>query len=267
MKFAIIGCGNMSSALMNKVAMAYPGASFLTYSPSGITAKKLAESINGHSVENISDLCDCDFYLIGCKPQQAPELARNCDGILKNKKVISILAGTSIETLKKLFETDMVMRLMPNTPSLLGLGTILSCHSDEFSSDDKELMQKMFSHCGEFVQLKNEIELDELTVFSGSGPAYIFQLAKIYQQEIMKLGYDEAFSRTLIDQLFVGSSRLMQHEQSMTYTEQIEKVTSKAGVTIEAIEVLRQSSLEDIIHESLKAALIRTVELRDGRGE
>lgn len=267
MKFAIIGCGNMSSALMSKVAMAYPEDSFLTYSPSGVTARKLAGSINGRFVENLSDLSDCDFYLIGCKPQQAADLAKSCDGILKNKKILSILTGTSIETLKKLFETDMVVRLMPNTPSLLGLGTILSCHSNEFLSDDKELIQKMFSHCGEFIPLKNEKELDELTVFSGSGPAYIFQLAKIYQQEVIKLGYDEAFSRRLIDQLFVGSSKLMQHEQSMTYAEQIGKVTSKAGVTIEAIEVLRNSSLEDIIHKSLKAALIRTSELKDDRGE
>lgn len=263
MKIAIIGCGNMARALLTKVSCYSSEDQFYTYSPSGLSAKTLAQKINGTQVDSLAKLVDCDFFLIACKPQQVEALAHESKGLFKNKKIISILAGTPIKRLEKLFQTKHILRLMPNTPTALGAGIVLACCSNEFSVIDLEEMEKRFLKCGEFINLGTEKELDELTVFAGSGPAYIFFLAKTYQDELIKLGYSDALARKIIDQLFVGSSLLIQQEKEFSYQQQIDKVTSKAGVTIEAINVLKDSSMNTIIHNSLEAALKRTNELRD----
>ena len=93
MKIGIIGCGNMATALMTKIAASSNDYEFYTYSPSGVSAKKLANSIDGIQALELNDLAFCDLFLIACKPQQVSDLATNCNAMLKGKKIISILAG------------------------------------------------------------------------------------------------------------------------------------------------------------------------------
>lgn len=243
----------MASALVK--AMPRDQVRFLTYTPSKTRAVKLAEDIGGTAVESLDELKDADYFLLGFKPQQLDDFIKEAGSLLEGKNIISILTAISTAILCKRFKTNKVLRLMPNTPSLIGEGVLLSHHTNEFES--LSLIVDLYQNCGKVAEVTEE-QLDELTVFTGSGPAYLFVFAREYVRLLEAKGYDSKLSRDLMNQLFVGASKLMQNEDK-DLDQMISEVTSKGGVTIEAVKVLE--SLTDTIAESIAQASRRNEEL------
>lgn len=257
MKIAVVGCGNMARALILSMAEADSALEFLTYTPSEIKAKLLAEDIGGTFCKNLSDLKNCDIWFIACKPQQVRELAAKISIYTANKKIISILASTKIKVLKDLFKTNHILRVMPNTPSVLGMGISLLSFSEELI--DKKRLESLFKSCGD-TYIVSEKELDELTAFTGSGPALIFFFAKMLQDQVIALGYSEIMARQLLNKLFEGSSALMANSPD-TLSELVDKVTSEGGVTIEGIRELEKQNFSSTLFDSIRSIQNRGVEL------
>ncbi len=261
----IIGCGNMGSAIIKGYYNKNNQMKFLTYDHTYDNAKKLADEVNGQVASTLGEISQADSIVIACKPQQlntlVSDLAKaNCD--LSQKHIISILAATPITTLQQKLKASRVTRVMPNTPAMIGMGMSLVLHAAEVQQAEKELVNDFFSACGEVAQIPNEILFDQVTTVSGSGPAYVYLFAQTMAEKLVQWGVDAEQAKNIAIQLFRGSSELMHDQKDLSLDELIGKVTSKGGVTIEAVKSYRGNHLDQLTAKALDAAYERSEEIK-----
>lgn len=260
----VIGCGNMASAIVKGIHSKLPQEKFLTYTPSFTRAETLAQAVKGSAVRELAELKDCEVLIIGCKPQQFEELASNLKGVInfQEKYVISIMAAVPVDSIKTKLGVRMVTRIMPNTPALLGEGVSLAFHSEAVSQEWRNKCQEYFSACSKVHLLESEELFDQVTTVTGSGPAYVFYFAKTLADNLKAWGVEENEARSMVTQLFKGASQLMEGSPDKSLGTLIDEVTSKGGVTIEAVKVYQDNKLDGISTEALGAAVKRSHELK-----
>ncbi len=258
MKIAVLGCGNMASALIIPMKGM---ADFYTYTPSGEKAKKLAELVDGIFVSKLSELPPCDLYMVGCKPQQFADLAKSLQHVdFSSSTILSIMAGVTASTMSEAFKCKSVIRTMPNTPSMVGEGVLALYATSETKPAVVSDVVRLFESGASVYQFSEEDQIDIITPFSGCGPAYLFELGRILQTKMERMGIDSSIAKEMISKTFLGASTMM--DQSLdTFTQLRENVTSKKGVTFEALEVFRKSGLEEIASNAIDAAYKRSKEL------
>lgn len=253
----------MARAMVTQVHKLNNDIMFYTYTPGLKRAVALAQDTNGQAVSKLLEMPDCDLYLIACKPQQLNDLSDSLNGLLKDKNIFSVLAATQISTLVEKLGSANIVRVMPNTPSEIGLGVSLFISNKDAGTEVTTFTKEFLESCGEVIKVNTEKELDELTVFSGCGPAYLYRFALAYEKKIISMGYDASLARKLIEQTFLGSAQLMKNSDEDIST-LIGNVTSKAGVTIEAVNILDSNNIDQVVSESIEAALKRTDEIAKG---
>ena len=261
MKIGIFGCGNMGSALILGMKNYFPDAEFFLFTPSKLKARDLAVAVQGTCVELCSDMpLDLDWYLLAFKPQSLEEFYFNFPF---NAKIISILAGTKIEKLIAKFHTKKIARLMPNTPSAIGLGANLLYLNSHFNQIERDEINSLLSATGKIFAMQTEEDLDLSTAFSGSGPALIFELARIFEEELTRMTEGRVASKEIVSQTFFGSTSLMNSPKNKdtSFSELKAQVTSKKGVTFEALVVMKNKNIQEIFSSAFEAAYKRTVEL------
>lgn len=261
---AVIGCGNMATAIVKGFFDKNRDVNFLTFTPSYTRAEVLAHEVNGRAVKELSELNEASTILLACKPQQLNSLAENINNSslnIQGKHIISILAATPIETIKKKLGVSRVTRVMPNTPALIGKGMSLVIHGEEVVAKEKELVEEFFSSCGEIAQMPSETVFDQVTTVSGSGPAYVFLFAQTMVTKLISWGLSEEKAKEIVIQLFRGSSELMADQKELSLDKLIANVTSKGGVTIEAVNSYKDSEIESMTSAALDAAYLRSKEI------
>ena len=265
----IIGCGNMASAIVKGINQVYPDIKFLCFDPRLEASEKLASEVGGKAVETLAGLSEADSILIGCKPQHFSQLVEDLDGKfdLSSKHYISIMAAMPMETIKKALGADRVTRVMPNTPMMYNEGVCLLLNSDAVSEKEEQFLMKCFSSVSKVHLMKDEETFDQVTTVSGSGPAYVFQFAKTMADKLELWGTEPKEARDIVEQLFIGASKLMSKRHDITLDELIDQVTSKGGVTIEAVKVYRENNLTKISSDALDAAFKRSQELTNELGK
>ncbi len=251
----------MAQAIIEGMYKEKAELSYTLYTPSNTRAITLAKNVSGTHLESLEKVPSSDFYMISCKPQQLSDLAKEIKGKLNpDAVVISILAGTTTDTLKSLLGVEKVLRVMPNTPSLVGAGVNAFYFSAAVSKEEREFLTKTFESFSKVFTFEAEKEIDIITGFSGSGPAYIFEFSRILVEKMISMGIDKEIATEMIKWTFYGSSKL-QLESSDSSEELRNKVTSKKGVTFEALEVFKGAGFEKIVDQALDAAYNRSVEL------
>jgi pyrroline-5-carboxylate reductase len=259
MKIGFFGCGNMGQALATGFNKSYPGVEQYFFTPTKSKARDLAIKLDGHFVEFSVDMPnDLDWYILAFKPQSLTDFKYLFNS---NSKVLSILAGTAIETLEKKFQISHVARLMPNTPSSIGLGANLF-----YAHFDSEDIKKLLGALGKVFTMKSEKEMDMITAFSGSGPGLIFEYARLFEKHLTAITGGNSESREIVAQTFLGSAKLMEKaiQENISFETLREQVTSKKGVTFEALSILEKNELDLIMGGAFAAAYKRTLELKKG---
>lgn len=264
MKMLVFGCGNMASALVLGYTQKSNDLNFICYTPSKTKAIELAQKSNGQVLDSLDEIPEAEFYLIGCKPQQFYELAQNLKGKLSPKAtVISILAGVSIIDLQQKLEVEQVVRVMPNTPTKLGYGSNL-CYFHQVNDERKTKVLSFLSGHFKATEFSQESLIDDITGVVASGPAYIFEWARIMEEHLIQNQINPSQARKLIQELFLGSAQLLFQSEN-SFEELRNQVTSKGGVTFEALESMKTSNLESIFHHAFEKAKKRTYELKAGK--
>lgn len=264
MKMLVLGCGNMASALVQGYYQKSKSIQFTCYTPSKTKAIELASKVNGQVLDHLNSIDHYDYYLIACKPQQFSDLAKNLVGKIPNKSVvISILAGISISTLQKELNAKSIVRVMPNTPTQIGLGINL-CYFEQVQITDHQNIIDFLSGKFNAKEFNNEKVIDDITGIVASGPAYIFEWARIIHESLIENDVDSALARQLTKELFLGSSQLL-FDSDLDFLKLRENVTSKGGVTFEALKYMHESKLEDIFKQAFNKAKQRTYELKTGK--
>lgn len=245
MKIGFFGFGNMGRAIGAAFDAKISDLEFFVYTPSGETP--------------LTDIPkDLDYYILAFKPQSLPEFNFEFQ---PEHKIISLLAGVSLETLIRKFHVSKIARFMPNTPALYQEGAGLLFFSLKYSKAEKEQTLKLLESTGSVFIMENEDQLDRATGFSGSGPGLIFELARIFEEELNKLTDNKLPARDIIAQTFFGAATLMKND-SNSFSDLRDSVTSKKGVTYEALEVMKNHKLQDVFNEAFNAAYKRTQDFK-----
>ncbi len=261
-KIAILGCGNMANAIMEGVCHTKLSDSieFYFYTPSQNKARDCAEKYSGIHIPNLEKIPSCDYYLIACKPQQFSKLSQTLKEILPSNGVVwSIMAGVKISTIQSLLDHEGVCRLMPNTPCRFNKGTTL-LFVKNLNKQQIAFTQEFFATCSEIYNLKTEELIDSLTGISGSGPALLYYFCEAFIHKALEFGLDYSEAQSLVVKTFLGT--LVNADQSnLSLSELRNEVTSKKGVTAQALETFSQHKMDNIIGEALNNAFKRAKEL------
>jgi pyrroline-5-carboxylate reductase len=260
-KIAVYGCGNMANGLIRGIYNQNKEIEFHTYTPSHVRAKSLADAVNGVAHQEIADIPECDFYLIACKPQQISDLGKRLKGLIANDKtIISILAGTTVQTLIKNLEQDRIIRVMPNIPCLISEGISLVYLTDNIEKSENSFIINQLEFVSKVIVVQKESKIDEYIGISASGPAYIFELARILSTKASQLGLPEEEAISMVNQMIYGSAKLLKDSNESAELLR-NKVTSKKGVTFEALKILKESRLEAAFNAAIDKTIERSKEL------
>jgi pyrroline-5-carboxylate reductase len=266
--FLILGCGNMAQAMVmgfyENSKHEKPRFRFSFYTPSQTKAQNLALKTGGEHVETIPNPKDFEYILIACKPQQFEKLSLELKGKIKDTAVvISILAGISSMALQEKLAHKKVVRVMPNTPALIGEGSNLVYFSSSISLEDQADVQYFLTVKFKPHIFQSDDEIDKITGVIASGPAYIFEFARLFAQYLEeKCNLTPDLANTLTNELFLGSVHLM-NSSTDSFEELRNKVTSKGGVTFAALESFKNAQLTQIFYSAFNKAYMRTKELAE----
>ncbi len=173
---------------------------------------------------------ECDVVLLAVKPAQAAEvLERLNTGCAKT--VLSIVAGLTIERMKRCAPSLEVVRIMPNTPALVGHASIVVVDND-LRAETRELAESLLSTCGTCHFVKSESQLDAVTGLSGSGPALFAVIAEALADAAVAEGLPRALANALAQETMLGTAKLMEKEHPAILKE---NVMSPGGTTAAGI--------------------------------
>lgn len=269
LQIAILGTGSMGGAILSGLlnSTLLPEAIKVT-TRSEQSAKTL---ISEHKVwalaneanpnANAEAVRDADVVILAVKPVQVLDVLEEITSALKpNALVISVAAGITTSAMEKIVgDRAAVIRAMPNTPAILGLGVTGLSKGKSANSDQLALATELFQTVGE-VLVVAEDQINALSTISGSGPAYLFYFAEKLIEAAKKLGFNQAEAELMVKATFLGSSQLL-FESAETPQQLRANVTSPGGTTMQAIARFDAADLEKVFAEATEAALARAIEL------
>ena len=202
-----------------------------------------------------------DIIVLAVKPQNYAEVLEEIRSEAgTDKTFVSIAAGISIAYVQNALGCACpVVRVMPNTPLLLKKGASALCPSAEISAEDKQVVYDMFAGSG-VCEYITEDHMNEIISVNGSSPAYIYLFAKAMADYAASKGIDYDKAMNLICATLEGSAAMLR-ESGDSADVLIEKVSSKGGTTIAALEKLREHGFTDAIFDAMEACTKRAEEL------
>lgn len=198
-----------------------------------------------------------DIIFIAVKPQTIDQILEELKDT--DKLVVSIAAGINLNTLEAGLDKARVIRIMPNTPCLVGEmagGFALGSRATE---SDATQLQKLLENAGRIYKL-DEKHMDAVTALSGSGPAFIAYIINAMTQGAVKQELPEEVARELAIQTALGTAKLLRDMQ-LSPTELITMVSSPGGTTVAGREVLENSDVGNVLERTIAAATKRGREL------
>jgi len=271
MKIAFIGGGNMASALIAGLANKLTaGANIHVADPNAEALARLHQQF-GVTTASGADaaVSAADVIVLAVKPQSMREVAAQLLPLVDKTRqplIVSIAAGIRIEDLSRwLGGYGAIVRCMPNTPALIGMGiTGMACTAG-VSSQQKQAADDILRAVGPTVWLDDESQIDAVTAVSGSGPAYVFYFIEAMQQAAQEMGLSADQGRQLALATFAGASQLaVQSTEPVSLLR--ERVTSKGGTTYAALTSMEASGVKGAIIQAMKAAQQRGKEMGDELG-
>ncbi len=261
-KTGFIGAGNMATAIIDGLLRSDPSCasdiSVFDVIPEklDIMAKKGVNTSS--SVSEVTRLSD--IIVLAVKPQNYAEvLAEVKKTVTQNKVIVTIAAGISTDYISKTIECDCPMvRVMPNTPLLLGVGASALSRRN-ISDEDFEYVYRMFANGG-VAEILDESQMNSVIAVNGSSPAYVYLFAKAMTDYAKSQGIDEEKALRLVCATLKGSAEMLEHSGD-TAEVLIKKVSSPGGTTLKALEKLEEKDFYNGIIEAMAACTDRANEL------
>ena len=258
----VIGAGVMGEALI---------AALISYgtAPGSITIsekrKDRADELSaryGIKVEDVAtNVSKADALLLVVKPQDMATTLDQIKGSINSSAVvITFAAGKTIAFIEQgLGTANPVVRVMPNTPTLVGAGMAAISLGAGVSAKQSEFVSGFLAATGKVIEVSEDLQ-DAVTATSGSGPAYFFRFVEAMVDGAKALGLSDADATTLTIQTIVGAAKLLD-ESGKSATTLRENVTSPNGTTAAALASFESHQLGDVVAQAMKAARDRSQEL------
>ncbi len=264
-KITFVGAGNMAQAIIyGMVNTGYPAHLITVSAPSEKNRCQMEKQLKiNQTANNIAAVQQAEVIVLAVKPQIMAEVCQQLQQVdLTGKLIISIAAGISITRFYQLLGNNLpIIRVMPNTPSLIGFGMSGLYAAPQVTNEEKEYCQQLMQSVGKICWLENEDEINLIIAVAGSAPAYFFLFMEAMQQHAEKLGLDPHTSRSLIEQTALGAAQLIINKPSLPISTLREQVTSKGGTTAEAIAIFQQHHLSETVAQAMDAAIARAIEM------
>jgi pyrroline-5-carboxylate reductase len=265
LRIAFIGGGNMARSLVGglidkgckpgRISVSEPNPE-----QRALIAKRLPVRM---SADGPTAVAGTDVLVFAVKPQVIQAAARGVAEAVQAGKplVISIAAGVTSTDLDRWLGGEVsIVRVMPNTPALLGAGASALWAGPKVSAEQKQMAQSLMEAVGIALWIDDEPLMDAVTALSGSGPAYFFLLMECMEAAALELGLPAATARALTLQTALGAAR-MALESGEAPAELRRQVTSPKGTTAAALQVFEDGRYAALVQKALTAARDRGREL------
>lgn len=254
-KLGFIGAGNMAKAtiegiLANNLAKK---ENITIYDINIHTVNLLVETLGISKAENPSDLAKTsDVLILAVKPNVCASALKSLGASLSSKAIISIAAGKSVQELSSLVPSDCrILRVMPNTPAMVGEGMTALCTNTTFTDEERKMAEQIFGAFGRYEWVSEGL-IDAVTAVSGSGPAYVFMVIEAMADGGVREGLSRELALKLAAQTVLGAAKMVldsgKHPAVLR-----DMVCSPGGTTIDAVYALEDGGL--------RASLIKAVEV------
>ncbi len=259
-----IGAGKMATAIATGLTRTktFSAEELSAYDVDPDAAAKFTDKTGircrcGEIVEE--ELDSVPAILLAVKPQHLSDALNGLKSILETKLVISIAAGISLARLYDLTDSARIVRVMPNTPALIGRGCAVAALTAEVTVAERELVRKIFSSVGSFAELE-EKQIDAVTGLAGSGPAYVFEFIRALADGGVAEGLPRDLAMDLAARTVAGAADMVtqtgQHPAILC-----DQVNSPGGTTSRGLEQLSKGGFHAAVVSAVRAAAIRSAEL------
>ncbi len=261
---AMIGGGQMALALAEgfcRAGLLQP-TDITVHDPVPAARERLAGRVPGiHFADNgAAAAAAARIVFLAVKPQQASAACREFAAALAaDAVVVSIVAGLTLHNLAELAGTPRIIRVMPNTPCLVGRGVSVVCRTPEVPAGDLARVLELLAAVGR-VHEADETLMDAVTGLSGSGPGFVALLVEALADGGVKAGLPRSLALALAIETLSGTAALL--EQTGEHPAQIkDRVSSPGGTTIAGLAVLEQRGVRGALIDAVVAAAARAREL------
>lgn len=269
MNVGFIGTGNMGTALLKGYAAANPGSpdNIYAFDKDKVRLKAVAKELGIHGCHDAVDLTvHSDILILAVKPnvfhEALAEIIPSMD--FENKVIVSIAAGISIEYIetqcrelsgykdKKKPFCCKVIRVMPNTPALVGQGMSAICRNSQVTDAEFKTVMDIFASVGKAEEVEEKL-MDCVTGVSGSSPAYVYLFIEALADGAVLQGMNRKQAYSFAAQSVLGSAEMVLRT-GVHPGELKDMVCSPGGTTIEAVQVLEKNGFRNSVIEAVKAA-------------
>ncbi|WP_034811395.1 pyrroline-5-carboxylate reductase [Hyphomonas sp. L-53-1-40] len=259
MKVLLVGCGKMGGALLTQWMRAVEDE-FTIIDPfldQPVEGARLFKDINALGDEKF------DLLIVAIKPQMVDEILPAYKDVLNpDGAVASIAAGCSVQRLQTALAGYPIIRIMPNLPSAIGAGVAGLYASSAASAYQRDTVETLMQAAGTAVWVDDEDQIDRVTAVAGSGPGYVFEIARAYIEAAKELGFSDEQASDLVLGTLDGSIRMIL-ETGDNPENLRNSVTSKNGTTEAGLKALNgDGKLSDLLKATTDAAYKRAIELR-----
>ncbi len=259
-EFALIGCGNMGTAIAKGIVAAglIASADIVVSDVSEASQQRLATELEcGGTCDNAEAVRDARIVLIAVKPQYLDDVVRGfADVVAPDALVVSIAAGVTLERLERLLgATRKIVRVMPNLPAMVLAGMSSLTPNTYVTTEEIARVKELFESFGR-AEIVPEHLIDAVIAASGSSPAYVCVFIEALADAAVAEGMPRAQAYTFAEQAVLGTAKYLL--ETGTHPAVLkDMVSSPAGTTIEAVAALEAGGLRAAVIDAARAAAAR----------
>ena len=269
LKIGFIGGGNMAVALISGLLQAGISAKHIhVVDVNQATLTRMETEFGVATSLNIDQhLQQMNVIIFAVKPQQLRDVIGELAAYVNDQLLISIAAGIRATDISRwLNGYQKIVRVMPNTPALIGKGITGLFALSGVGEAEKQCADEILRAVGSTSWVQEEKLIDVVTAISGSGPAYVFYFIEAMQQAAQELGLTHEQGTQFAIATFEGAAQLAMHSDDDVATLR-ERVTSKGGTTYAALRSMESDDVKTHIIAAIKAAATRATELGEEFGQ
>ncbi len=262
MKLGFIGTGNMGGAMINGIlasGMVSPKEIYVSDISEVALEKYRKQGINTFT-DNKLIAGEADYIFLTVKPQFYEEVLKELTEYA-HKVFVTVAPGITTGFLRKILsETTKVVRTMPNTPALVGEGVTAVCRGEYLADEEYETVKCLIGSFSEIHELEESL-MDAVISVSGSSPAYVYMMIDAMAKSGERQGIPYETALRMAGKTVLGAAKLLLSSQEDANL-LIDRVCSKGGTTIEAVNHLRENGFYPLIDHAMAACTKRALELK-----
>lgn len=225
--------------------------------------QKLSEQYGITSMQSNEELVEqSDIVILCVKPQDLlAAIEPISQSFVEGQIVISLAAGIRMKTLERVLPQCRLVRLMPNTPTLIKRGLLGYLLNEEDDDSLESVVEDLFMKLGRVLKVSDEDQFEAFMVACSSGTGFVFELMMYWQDWIMEHGFDPEVAKEMTIETFVGASLLAAQSGDTSVEELQNRVASRKGVTAAGLQSMRELEIERALRISFEKAALRNSEM------